>query len=476
MIYVLFQWLLEPGFQDAKLRSSGDPARTTPKPKLGVVWRRGQSTIAARSSSAGRTTNRKEDKKKVGKAALILCLLWPTSISAQAMSTSAPIAAAAAPVRPITFAERRNGASESSRPEEPRTEPSKPEWHYGGFVDLGYLLDFNHPSNHLFRNRGTTPRVDELDLNMAGLYLNKDVSKQSPWGMELLVQAGEDSKIFGFSATAPNLSVANWLRQLGRADVSYLARIGNGLTLQAGIFNSLIGYDSLYAKDNFTYTRPWGGDYTPYLMLGVNASYPFNKKMKCTLYVVNGYWHLAHANNVPSFGGQLAYKATEQVTLKETLLYGPHQSDTSLEFWRFLSDSIAEWKGKRVTAAFEYQAGTEKLAVAGNPRVFWTSAQLPVHCVVRGSWSVTVRPELYWDPDGRLTGFEQFIKAVTATLEYRIPYRWTSTILRLEYRHDDSRGKGGGFFKDGQVQPGVVRLTPTQHLLIFGLIWTLDSP
>src|SRR5690348_3078089 len=48
---------------------------------------------------------------------------------------------------------------------------SKSEWHYGGFVDLGYLLDFNHPSNHLFRNRGTTPRVDELDLNMAAVYL-----------------------------------------------------------------------------------------------------------------------------------------------------------------------------------------------------------------------------------------------------------------------------------------------------------------
>jgi putative OmpL-like beta-barrel porin-2 len=294
--------------------------------------------------------------------------------------------------------------------------------------------------------------------------------------MELMVQAGEDSKTFGFSATAPNLAGANWLRQLGRADVSYLAPVGNGLTVQAGIFNSLIGYDSLYAKDNFTYTRPWGADYTPYLMMGVNASYPFSKKLTGTFYVINGYWHLAHANNVPSFGGQIAYQATDRMTWKETLLYGPHQSDTSLEFWRFFSDSIAEWKRKPVTVAFEYQAGTEKLAVTGEPRTFWTAAQLPVQWVVRGPWSVTVRPELYWDRDGRLTGFVQFIKAFTSTVEYRVPYRWTNTILRLEYRYDDSRGRGGGFFKDGQVQPGVVGLTPTQHLLVFGLIWTLDSP
>src|SRR5713226_7416083 len=48
--------------------------------------------------------------------------------------------------------------------------------------------------------------------------------------------------------------------------------------------NSLIGYDSLYAKDNFTYTRPWGGDYTPYIMFGVNASYPFSKKITVTAF------------------------------------------------------------------------------------------------------------------------------------------------------------------------------------------------
>ncbi len=365
--------------------------------------------------------------------------------------------------------------AQAAAPEEPQKQPTKPKWQYGGLVDLGYLLDFNHPSNHLFRNRGTTPRVNELDLNMAGLYIRRDASELSRWGMELMVHAGEDSKIFGFSATAPNIAGANWLRHFGRANVFYLAPVGNGLTVQAGIFNSLIGYDSLYAKDNFTYTRPWGADYTPYLMMGVNASYPFSRKLAGTFYVINGYWHLAHAYNVPSFGGQLAYKATERLTLKETLLYGPHQSDTALGFWRFFSDSTAEWKGKQVTVTFEYQVGTETVAVPGNPRAFWTAAQLPVHWAVGGPWSVTVRPEFYWDRDGRLTGVEQVIKAFTATLEYRIPYRWTNTILRLEYRYDDSRGNHGGFFKDGETQPNMVGLTPTQHLLVFGLIWTLDS-
>ena len=41
-------------------------------------------------------------------------------------------------------------------------------WQYGGFVDVGRLFSSTSPSNHLFRNRGTTPRVDKWDLNMTG--------------------------------------------------------------------------------------------------------------------------------------------------------------------------------------------------------------------------------------------------------------------------------------------------------------------
>jgi hypothetical protein len=352
---------------------------------------------------------------------------------------------------------------------------ASPQWQYGGFLDFGYLEDFNDPANHLFRSRGTTFHVNEWDVNMAALYVRKAASENSRWGTELTLQAGKDTQVFGFSPTAPELPGANWLRHLGPTDVSYLAPIGKGLTLQGGIFSSLIGYDSLYAKDNFTYTRPWGADFTPYLMLGVNASYPFTNKLTGTVVVVNGYWHLADANGIPSSGGQLAYKPSDQWALKETFIYGPHQSDTSLEFWRFLSDSIAEWKKERFTTAFEYFVGTEAVDSAANPRALWMSGQLPVHWQVSPRFSVTVRPEVYWDRDGRTTGFRQTVKANTTTLEYRIPYRQANAILRLEHRIDDSRGIGGGFFNDGEVRPGMVGLTPTQNLLIVGVIFTFDS-
>lgn len=352
-------------------------------------------------------------------------------------------------------------------------EPTKPPAQYGGFSDVGYLHDFNHPANRLFRSRGTAWHVDELDLNMAGAYVKQKASEASPWGAELLLHAGKDDEVFGFSATAPAIGGYKWLRHVGLANVSYLTR-ADGLTLQGGIFPSLIGYDSLYAKDNLNYTRPWGADFTPYLMLGVNASYPFNDKLTGTLFVVNGYWHLANANSVPSTGAQLAYKPTTRTTLKQTLLYGPHQSNTAFGFWRFLSDSIAEWKGDRVTLAFEYQVSSERVDAPTRPRAWWMAAQAPVRWNVQGPWSIAIRPEVAWDSKGRWTLYEQTVKAVTTTLEYRLAIRQANSILRLEHRYDDSRGRDGGFFKNGEVRPGVIGLTPGQHLLIFGLIVTFD--
>jgi hypothetical protein len=352
-----------------------------------------------------------------------------------------------------------------------------PLWHYGGFVDLGYSLDFNFPENHLFRNRSTTPRVNELDLNMAGVYVRKDATTDSRWGMELLGHGGQDAKEFAFETNLPRVQGSDTLRHFGRANVSYLAPVGTGLTLQGGLFSSFIGYESLYAKDTFNYTRAWIADYSPYLMFGANAQYAFDEKWSGAFFIINGYFHLQNANNPPSYGAQVSYKPSAAWTLKETVYYGPDQSDTSLQFWRFFSDSIAEWKiSDDVMLAGEYQVGTQEMAIPGNPRFVFMGAALSMRWHISGPWSVALRPEVYWDPNGLETGAEQLIRAVTTTAEYKFPYKWTNMIGRLEYRFDESTGSGGGFFKGNEIAPGVIGLTPAQHMLIFALIWTLDSP
>ena len=392
---------------------------------------------------------------------------WATSVAVlTALMATTPVLAEEP--KPITQEQQSQHETNGS----PEVKKPSPEWHYGGFVDLGYSLDFNFPENHQFRDRSTTPKVNELNLNMMGAYIRKDATEASRWGTEWLVQTGEDSKAFGFATNVPHASGSDVWQHFGRANVSYLAPVGNGLILQAGLFNSFIGYESLYAKDNGNYTRAWIADYSPYLMFGANAQYQFNERWSGAFFIINDYFHLEQSNNVPSYGAQAQYKPASAWTIKETVYYGSDQSNTDIEFWRFFSDSIVEWKGESVTVGLDYQIGTQKNASApGNPRDFWTGGTLETRWHIAGPWAVSVRPEFFWDRNGLMTGSEQFIKAITTTAEYRIPYKWTNTICRLEYRYDDSTGTGGGFFKGTNNV-----LTPGQQMLIFALIGTFDSP
>jgi hypothetical protein len=349
------------------------------------------------------------------------------------------------------------------------------DWHYGAYLDFNYTVNFNFPETHKWRSRTTTPRNNELSPDMGFAYVKKDIGAGSRWGMELLAQGGYDTKEYAFGSDRPLLAGADTLRHFGRANVSYLAPIGKGLTIQAGLFNSLIGYESLYARDNFNYTRSWIADNSPYQMFGANARYEAGDNLSVALFVINGYWHLANPNSLPSYGAQAAWKPSDRLTMTQTVYYGPDQTNTDIEFWRFFSDSIVEWKGDDILAAFEYQIGTENVAVAGSPRAFWMGASAPVRWMFSKSWSIAVRPEFFWDRNGRQTGFEQTVKALTTTLEFRVPYDRTSTLLRLEHRFDESTGSAGGFFKRGEISPGMPGLTGSQHLLLLSLLWSFDS-
>lgn len=360
----------------------------------------------------------------------------------------------------------------------PGEELSSSDWHYGGTLDLSYALDFNFPENHRWRNKSTSPRVNELAPNVAVGYVRKDVTTASPWGLEFGVQGGYDTESLVPATVAGGdrpVGGADTLRHFSRANVSYLAPVGNGLTLTAGLFNSYIGYQSFYAKNNLNYTRSYMADNAPYFMFGVGAVYPLHDSLQIGFYVLNGYNYLSRANDHPSYGTQFQWRPTARLTVTENLYYGPDQSDTAIEFWRFFSDSIIEWKSGPLTLAAAYDIGTENAAEhPAHPRTFWTGGALYAHWNVDGPWSIALRPEFYWDRNGRISGSEQLLKALTTTLQYAWTHPWQTALLRLEYRYDESSGAAGGFFKGGENALGVPGSAREQHLLVFSVVWSLD--
>lgn len=351
-------------------------------------------------------------------------------------------------------------------------------WQYGGFADVAYLQNFNVPENHQWRSKETSPRTNEFAPNMGLVYLRKDPAKQSRWGIELALQGGYDTEDLvpePQPGGSQPMAGADTLRHVARANVTYLAPVGQGLTLTAGLFKGTKSYEEFYAKYNANYTRAYLTDYNPNFLIGVGASYPVTRSFELGLYVINEYRHLSHANDLPSYLGKMEWRAAPNVTLYQNLYYGPDQQAVSVKYWRAFSDSTVEWRSPDWRVALSYDVGTEEVSDSLSPRAVWMGAALFSQWHLAGPWSIAVRPEFYWDPQGRMTEREQLIWASTSTLEYKQHVGQQLFIVRLEYRYDHSTGSQGGFFHDGLSSSGTPSLKSSQHLAIVGLIWAFDS-
>ncbi len=344
-------------------------------------------------------------------------------------------------------------------------------WQYGGYLDGGYTVDFNDPENGLWRSKGTTYKVDDPQVNMASVYLAKDPMPKSRWGIQFGLQTGVDTKKLVPEPPPPSnapISNADKYRHFARANVSYLFPVGNGFRLTGGLINSYIAYESYYAMPNPNYTRGYITDNVPYFLFGFEGLYPLRDTLNLAFYAVNGWNYLANPNDYPSLGFQMNWEASPGITFTQNLYYGPEQENTDLQFWRFFSDSILEWKKDPFLVAVSFDVGTEKQAeLVGNPRDYWMAGALWAAWHISGPWTLGFRPEFYYDPDGLITGAQQTLQAYTVTLKYKFsPVASHTVVAAIEYRYDRSTGPEGGFFKG---QDNI--LVPDQHLLIFALNW-----
>jgi len=354
-------------------------------------------------------------------------------------------------------------------------DPVSQLWDHSLYLDLGYSSSSNNPENNLWRSKGTTFKLNQLQVNLGMAYVSKEAAPQSRWGIEFGLQTGVDTE--NLVPVAPPtfnepISNADTLRHMYRANTTYLFPLGDGLGVTAGLINSYIGYESFLAIQNINYTRGYILDFVPYFLFGIQGDYPVSDTLDVSLFVVDGWNYLAHANDTPSLGFQSAWSISPQVRFIQNFYYGPDQEETNTEFWRFFSDSIIEWKSDRYLLAGAFDFGTEKQAdITSNPRYNWMSGALWFGWHIQGPWNLGLRSEFFSDPDGIGTGAKQNIQAFTGTLEYTFsPAASNTAVLALEYRYDHSSGEEGGFFK-GDTN----RLVPNQHLVILSLMWSFGS-
>src|SRR5262245_43621378 len=231
-------------------------------------------------------------------------------------------------------------ASPSPAPE-PSPSPG-PAIKIGGFVDAYYAYNGNRPADHanFFSGVGTSAKRDnEVSVNLAEIDLSVD---PAPVGFVLragfgtgteVVHAGEPRGI----AVGPSV----W-QHVVQASAQWKTGVGRGLLLEGGVYPSHIGFEAFASKDNWSYTRGWLGELSPYYQTGLKIAYPFSSRWSGQIHVLNGWQMIADNNRGKSLGAQIAY-AGERLSVSFNGIAGPELPGDDDDI-RVLGDVVATWK------------------------------------------------------------------------------------------------------------------------------------
>ena len=327
---------------------------------------------------------------------------------------------------------------------------------FHGFVDVFYGLNTNRPfdGTSFVPGTGTTARrANEFNLNAAAV----DVSLQPrPVGFHLTLAVGSGPDVVHASEPAGSAIGPDVWRFVYQASVSYTVPIGSGLVVEAGIYPSHIGFESFFSKDNWTYTRGWMGEFSPYYQAGVKASYAFDAHWSAQLHFLNGWQTIGDNNRANAVGTQLAWNS-DAASFAFNTFAGPElPGDDS--HWRLFGDLTALMKVTRrlslgATADVGWQDRPQGAAI-------WHAAAVLARLAFSDRLAVAARAEYYDDVDGFFSGAPQVLREGTATLELRPAEH---LIVKLEVRQDFA---GARVFSAERDAAGNPTFSKTQTLAI----------
>lgn len=109
--------------------------------------------------------------------------------------------------------------------------------------------------------------------------------------------------------------------------------VGNGLTIKAGHFYTIIGYEVVTAPDNFFYSHAFTMQYAePFTHTGVLASYDINDLISVSSGFTRGWDNWEDNNNALSYLGGVTLNLGENTSLAFAITTGPEQDEPRADF------------------------------------------------------------------------------------------------------------------------------------------------
>jgi hypothetical protein len=333
-----------------------------------------------------------------------------------------------------------------------------------GYVDTSAQWNFGTGDANLPPYKfGGASKADGFNLDVVQLRIDKPLD-EAQWsaGYRADLWFGPDANTLGTSSLFGNDSLAYpgdfAIRQ---AYVALRMPVGNGIDWKMGVFDSILGYESVESGNNPNYTRSWGHSIEPQTHTGLLASYRFSELISASAGVANTFTQNINdrpfepvqttnpqAESYKTYMGSIAVTAPESTgflagsTLYAGVVNGFSASYADNATSYYVGSTIATpVTGLRFGAAWDYlnvhHVSGETWALAGYAS-FQATEKLSLH--LRGDYLRDRGDQKYFVAFDSDTGLYEptnpdKVLTVTATVQYDL---WKNVISRLELRWDHS--------------------------------------
>src|SRR5437870_6454903 len=157
-----------------------------------------------------------------------------------------------------------------------------------GYVDTSAQWNFGTGNARLPDYKfGGSSKADGFNLDVIQLRIEKPLD-EAEWaaGYRVDLWAGPDANVLGTQST---LSTGSGDFAVRQAYVALRMPVGNGIDWKVGVFDSIIGYESVEGPNNPNFTRSYGHSIEPQTHTGILASYRFNDNVSASVGVANTY-------------------------------------------------------------------------------------------------------------------------------------------------------------------------------------------
>src|SRR5262244_764968 len=241
-----------------------------------------------------------------------------------------------------------------------------------GYLENSYVINLGTASPHNVNDLRFYDHDADYSWNSLELSVKKDPSELYPWGFGVVTTAGMDSQKNHSLGIFRDLDDgAPYYRNTAKYDLveaygSALLPLGNGLTVKAGKWATLIGYEVYESPKNLNFSRSFLYTLgTPYTHTGLLLTYPVTPWFSISAGFTNGWDNADNNNGYLRPIGSFAFTPSDKLSATVNWLVGPEQNRDQMRGDninnRWVVDTTIVYTGiDRVTLAVNFDFAGEE--------------------------------------------------------------------------------------------------------------------